>query len=675
MYSAYIEDFYDIKLIIDSSIKFDKKELFALYKDEKVKLNVNEIQSVGNKLHIYLKSEVILEPHYEINLLINDENSVLVSLGKITRSSLFDQMYYFKGWLGFIYNKEKTTFRLWSPVSKEVNLVLNGTKYPLKYTKKGVWEKTLTGDLDKASYYYEVRINNKFVKTLDPYAVASSANDKINYVVDLNKTYQMQNKYYHSKDFRYNKNFIYELSVRDATSLCDVENYGTYDALRESADKNYGLGHIKSLGITHIQLMPIYSFGGVNEEVKDPNSPDFKYNWGYNPMQYMVPSGFYSKDANDPYARINELKELIDEIHRLGMGVNMDVVFNHVYDAKWYPMEKLVPGYTFRTDDRGYLSNSSWCGNDLNTNHLMIRKLIVDAVNHFQRFYMIDGFRFDLMGLIDIDTIKEIKQETSKNNPCTMLYGEGWNMDVLLDPSLRANMNNAKKLPFMGFFNDYFRNKLKEVYLLGKYVNDFELVNLLKGYTYNNGRFVSSNQSINYLECHDNYTLFDNLKVKGYHLTDQMIIDFTYLGLGLNVLSTGITFIHAGMETGRTKKLIDNSYNESDVVNGIDWFSNLDYSNCLKDLITIKKKYNVFNHEKIDDIDKCITKEEYSEVLSLRYKDKSGPTLQMVITNNYESFTKFFAPGTKLVFDGRKLVNEEVSVFHINKPGVYLFEK
>ncbi len=674
MFSAYLEDFYDIKLILDNSIKLDNEHLYALYNDEKILLNVENSLVEGNKQHIYLKSEKLIEPFQDITIYNGYVNTKL-KLGKITRSELFDKMYYFNDWLGFKYTNTSTTFRLWTPVSKEVRIVINNKKYNLTYSKKGVWEITINTDLDKVAYYYEIRIDDKFIKTVDPYAVSSNANHKLNYVIDFNKTYQMKNSYYEKDNFKYSDAFIYELSVRDATSLCRTEYPGTYDALRESVDKDYGLGIIKKLGMTHIQLLPIYAFGGVNEEVIWKDSPDFMYNWGYNPMQYMVPSGFFSKDANDPYARINELKELIDEIHNLQMGVNMDVVFNHVYDSMWFPLEKLVPGYSFRTDERGYLTNSSWCGNDLCTNHAMVRKLIIDSIKLFQEQYMIDGFRFDLMGLIDIETMKQINANTKKINPMSMVYGEGWNMDVKLPNSQRANMNNAKKMPFMGFFNDYFRNKLKEEYLLGKNVNDIEILNLIKGYFYGGGKFLSPNQSVNYIECHDNYTLYDNLKLNCNNYSNENLYDYIRLGLAINVLSTGITFIHAGMEKGRTKKLIDNSYNLSDDINGINWYSNFDVSNTLKDLILLKKKYDLFNLQTIEEIDKSIKLEKHSELLTIRFTDNTGITLQMVISNSYESKSKFFVPGTKMIFNGKAIVNEEVDSVVINKPGLYLFEK
>ena len=487
----------------------------------------------------------------------------------------------------------------------------------------------------------------------------------------------MKHSYYKNDNFQYLNSFVYELSVRDATSIVDCENKGTYKALIDSIDKDYGLGYIKKLGITHIQFLPLYAFGGVDELIRDNKEEGFLYNWGYNPMQYMVPSGFYSLEPNDPYTRINELKELIDTIHSLNIGVNMDVVFNHVYDSMWYPFEKLVPGYTFRTDERGYLTNSSWCGNDLKTDHLMIRKLIIDSVIHFQKNFKIDGFRFDLMGLIDVDTMNDIVDIVKKENPIAMIYGEGWNMDVKIPFNQRANMNNAAKMPKIAFFNDYFRNVLKEKYLHGKECDNNVIYNLLKGYYYKDGLFLSSNQSINYLECHDNYTLFDNFVVKSQYLSYDNIMDYTRLGLALNVLSTGICFIHAGMEKGRTKKLYDNSYNLNDNFNGINWYSKYDYTRTLVDLIKIKKEYQVFNYSNIEDINKFVTLEKDldSNLLMIRYRDYKDTTLQMLISNDYEEKVRFFVPGTKLIFNGTQIVDEDVELIKINKPGLYLLKK
>lgn len=676
MFSAYLEDFRNVKIIINSDIMIDKGNLYALFNDNKIKLNIVGEEYFGNKHHIYLEAEDDIEPMYDYKIICGELQAKL-SLGKITRSRLFDEKYYFDEWLGYKYYKTKTIFRVWTPVAKEVKIVLNDQEYRLEYKNKGVWEITVKGDFDKASYYYLVRINNKFIKTVDPYANSSNANHEINYVINFKNTYQMKNSYYNKEDFKYLDAFIYELSVRDATSLVDVDNKGTYRALIDSASKNYGLGYIKNLGITHIQFLPIYAFGGVNELIKDQKQDGFLYNWGYNPMQYMVPSGFFSENPNDPYLRINELKELIDVIHSFNMGVNMDVVFNHVYDSKWYPFEKLVPGYTFRTDDRGYLTNSSWCGNDLKTDHLMIRKLIIDSVKLFQKEYKIDGFRFDLMGLIDIETINQTQKLVKKENPNAMIYGEGWNMDVKLPYEERANMNNCQKMPNVAFFNDYFRNVFKEKYLHGKPCDNNTIFNLIKGYTFGDNKFLSPNQSINYLECHDNYTLFDNITIKSQHLSCEQIKDFVKLGLAINVLATGICFIHAGMEKARTKKLYDNSYNLNDDVNGINWFNSINFTDTLKDLIEIKKKYKVFNYENIEDVNNHIFMEKDldSNLLMIRYRDYNGTTLQMLISNDYEEKIRFFVPGTKMIFNGEKSVCEDVELIKINKPGLYLFEK
>lgn len=659
---AYLEDFTIVKVIIDNK-KYQTNQKFYINKTKELK--VIEENCIGNEVHLILQSDEKLVPHLDYTLsTIDIETNVL--LGKITRSNLFDKTYYFDGWLGYRYSKEKTIFRVWSPVVKEIYVVIDDVKYPLQYMESGVWTTTINQDLESKAYYYRCRINSEFFETLDPYGNSSNANNKCNYIIDIDKTYQMKYGYVESKN-----PIIYELSVRDATSFLNKTDSGTFDALTKSALKDYGLGYIKNLGITHIQLMPIFAFDGVDENIKDSNNSLFKYNWGYNPTQYFVPSGFLSKNAEDPYERINELKKLIDKIHQLGMGVNMDVVYNHVYDNLCFPFEKLVPGYTFRTDKQEFLTNASWCGNDLKTDHLMIRKLIIDSLQYFQKIYRIDGFRFDLMGLIDIDTIKEAYKKITMANPFAMMYGEGWNMPVEMPNNIRANMNNCQKLEHIAFFNDGFREFFKSL-LNNNLKSKQEIFHYMKGYYYNGGEFLDASQSINYLECHDNRTLYDFLKLNN---EENHILDKISLGLAITILTMGTPFIHAGEELLRTKHGFDNSYNLSDDINHIDWYKIPNLTNTLKNLIVIKNKYPHFSYLKKEDINKYLRLEQTSEITSIRYLAKGFPDLQVVISQDYNEYTKYFAPGTKLIFDGNNIVDVTVEKYDFIKPGLYIFKK
>ena len=671
--NAYLEDFRLVKLIINKK-NYNKDCEFILEDDDKkLVLNINNIECFGEDLHIYLSSNEDIIPRYD-NYLVHNQNKVLIYLGRITRSQLFDKYYNFNDWLGYKYKKDSTTFRLWSPVAKEIKLILNDEEYLMSYLSNGVYEAIINQDCDGYKYHYMFRINEKWEETIDPFGLSSNSNHRESYVINLENTYKMKNNYYHQENFDETKAIIYELNVRDATSKVDCNNRGTYLGLMESSDKDYGLGYIKKLGVTHIQLMPIYAFAGVNEEIIDGKKAEFLYNWGYNPMQYFVPSGFFTEKPNDPYARINELKQLVDEIHKLGLAVNMDVVYNHVYDSKWFPMEKLVPGYTFRTDNRGYLTNSSWCGNDLKTDHLMIRKLIIDSISHFQQFYKIDGFRFDLMGLIDIETINQIVNKLKNINRNAMFYGEGWNMDVALPYDQRANMNNYSKMPLVSFFNDYYRDFIKSI-LIGKSYSKNELFNSIKGLLFHGGTFLSSKQSINYLECHDNATLYDYIKLNTKNLSEEEILDRIRLGLSINVLSLGIPFIHAGEELLRTKQLHDNSYNLNDEINGINWYNEQNLTNTLIDLISIRKENNHFNYYKKEDIKKYVKLERDKNLLSIRLISFENHDLQMFIKFNREPVVKYFSPETKLIFDGTRKCEEEAELYTFTKSGVYLFKK
>lgn len=670
---AYLEDFRCIKLIVQDALEI--KELSLINSEHQIiPLSIQYQETYSHETYFYLTTTCDLMPYRDYHICINTTIYIFVELGRIARSVQFDEMFYYEDWLGFQYTKEKTIFRLWTPVAKEVNLILEDTAYPMEYTKRGVWEVTIERDVEKCKYWYQFRINQTFLTTIDPYGISSTSNHRWNYVIDWDKTYVMQSRYYHSSHFQYTDAIIYELNVRDATSKVKslpISRRGTYRGLTESIHQPYGLGYIQSLGVTHIQLMPIFAFAGVDEEVRDDNVSSFRYNWGYNPMQYLVPSGYFSECPNDPYARINELKECIDVIHSIGLGVNMDVVFNHVFDAKWFPMEQLVPGYTFRTDDRGYLTDSSWCGNDCHTNHLMVRKLICDAIHHFQVHYQIDGFRFDLMGLIDTQTITTIEQQVKKQNPLAMIYGEGWTMDVNLPQDERANLENAHFLPHIAFFNDRFRNGIK-CFSIGNIVDSLELCHLFQGCTIYQGELLAPSQSVNYVECHDNATYFDYCIKQ--NIAREQVIDYVRLVLGIVVLASGVPFLHAGEELLRTKNGIENSYQSLDDINGINWCTDNTAYESLVDLIAIRKKYDVFRYYQKEDVENKIKLEKSDGLISLRLFDLHT-TIQVVISNQYEILTKYFAPGTYLIYDGKSRCYQEVDKIVVTKPGVYVFEK
>ena len=674
IFGAYLEDYHFVKVIIPANEKF--KKLTLIGNAEEHKLNVFKQEIYSNERHLYCSflGYICLHVDYFVEVELADSNILkyYLNLGKITRTKRFDLENYTTEALGVIYNKDYSIFRVWSPVAKEIKVVVNNETIPLKYTSKGVWELVLNGDYLYNEYYYLVRVNQEFVKTLDPYAKASTPNFTSSIIVDLSKTYQPKYSYVHHND-----PIIEEISIRDITSL---NNGGTFADLINTLNTNTGLGYLKEIGFNYLQLMPVFGFGGVDEITKKD------YNWGYNPVSYFSISNYLTKDLFNPIGGINELKELIDVIHYLNIGVTLDVVFNHVYDSDIFPLSILVPGYTYHTKKDGFMSNSSGCGNDINSTKLMVRRYIIDVLTYYKTELNVDGFRFDLMNLIDVDTLNLSKSTLKQIDEYNLVYGEGWNIPMELPQHLGGLAENFWELPGFSFFNDKFRNFLKSNFncteggfILGKKSSLDELYSALTGYCVNEESFNSPRCSINYVECHDNYTLYDTfIKLKP-TMTKEEIFDRLILALGMVAISQGIPFYHLGMEFGRTKKLEENSYNLSDEYNGVDFNKLKDYEeviNSFKNLLNLRKKYSFFRLNNKDDIKRLISIEKHSEGYQYRYYDiDNNVDYSLIIKNNYKEEVKYFAPGSVLVFNGRKEVEEEIETYTFNKPGIYLIRK
>lgn len=663
IWGAYLEDYYQIKLIIPFGTKFESLSLIG--NNQNIPLNIVKEDSFSNELYLYLQynEDILLHKDYVVR--INEKLAYHLNLGKITRSERFDLDNYYEGDLGVCYTKQKSIFRLWSPVAKEIILVLNNHEYNMAFVDKGLWSTEINEDCNGYSYYYKVRINQDFVKILDPYALSSNANNELNYVIDIESTYQMDNNYYDLLNKDYSNSIIYEINFRDIGG--NIEN--NESSYLNCIDK---IPYFKKLGVTHLQLMPTFAFGGVNEECKNHKEKGFKYNWGYNPVQYMVPCGWYSSNPNDPYSRINELKQFIDEAHKNGLGVNMDVVFNHVYHCETFSLGLLVPGYVYRTDNSGFMLNSSYCGNDIRTEALMNRKFIIDSLIKFQMIYKIDGFRFDLMGLIDNQTILEAKKRLELNNPNLMLYGEGWYMNTNLNMEKNANLGSAKILYPTSYFNDYFRNmisgKLHESnsFILGNKLSSRDLTNLICHGSMKVMPFKSFSQSINYIECHDNYTFYDKMKYIHRLENKKKIIDYCKFGIGLVIISKGIPFIHSGSELLRSKKGNDNSYNASDDINHFPWENintELDISSYVSSLIEIRHILNNYKYSNIHYIDS-------------HYEFRtSGGEYQIIIKNDYDKETIYFAPLTYLIFDNESKIEKICESLILDCPGIWILKK
>lgn len=657
IWGAYLEDYNLIKVIVPLDTNIDNVILKSTNYEEV--LHVKSKETYANELHLFLtyENQIYLYVDYYIQIA---SFCFHLNLGKITRSKRFEEEFYYDGPLGYHYSKKYTEFRLWSPVSKEIYLCLNDNKIKMQYTEKGVWYTKVNKNIEGATYYYIIRINEQEEKVLDPYSISSSSNNEMGYVINFNNTFKFKNDFNKKSN---NHIIIYEANIRDLSG-----NANTNESLYLKSI-NY-LDYIKNLGITHLQLMPTYCFGGVNENIKNNNEDGFKYNWGYNPVQYMIPSGWYASNPNDPYARINEFKELIDAIHEHQMAVVLDVVFNHVYEVESFSYGRLVPGYVYRTDEQGFLMNSSYCGNDLRTEAKMIRKYILDIIKFYQVYYKVDGFRFDLMGLIDNITMGEVLKETQKINDNTIIYGEGWYMSTTLKMDENANLSSANKLYPIKYFNDYFRNILGGNkngtlgYILGDKLSLNTFQNLILDGSILTMPFKDFNQSINYLECHDNFTLRDKIYYQNKDF--KVVKNACKLGLGLVIISKGVSFIHAGEELMRSKQGVDNSYNLMDDINHFPW-ENINTENDLreyvKNLIHCKQS-NLFEH-----VDSLYDKKDYFEI---RYEYNK---YQVIIKNNYIENLIYFCPNTKLIFNNGEKLNKKCESIYINEPGIWIFEK
>lgn len=568
--------------------------------------------------HLTLQKEIALGHDFALS----DEkyNTFPIHILHLQNQDWFDQEYTYRGHdLGMHYTSQYVEFRLWSPFASHVLVIIihedQKQYYEMTRTAQGVFYLKLAGDYDCDMYLYEAMIEGEKRIAPDPYAVASAPNGVYSAIVSLEKT-KIDYCFDCLPPFkRYTDAIIYETSIRDFTIYpgTDVVHKGKFLGAVEKGRRSIngamvGLDHLKKLGITHIQLLPIFDFATVDEE-----DPTRLYNWGYDPMQYNVPEGSYATEVKNPYTRIIELKKMVQEFHKNGIRVVMDVVYNHMYDQKMSPFEILCPGYYFRKTADGKLSNGSFCGNDLASEKPMVRSFIVDSCLYWLNEYGIDGFRFDLMGILDIETMNIMAKRLKEIRPDIMLYGEGWNMPTALNDHDKAMMGNAQRLKDFGFFNDSYREivkgktNLNELdmpgYLLGQsdYIEGFKFA--FMGSTINYcfpPLFSSLNQSVNYVECHDNNTLYDKISAACLQDSHEQRLRRVVLVNEVIVLSYGIPFIHMGQEVGLTKFHDHNSYRSGDRYNQFDYQKLSErrwMAKCVNDIIQVRKMYDFLRYD------------------------------------------------------------------------------
>jgi type I pullulanase len=573
-----------------------------------------------NKVIITTKDELDLSKVYKITK--EGFGTATVQMGKVIGSKSFEDRFYYDGNdLGNTYTKEKTNFRLWAPTATEAKLVTydkwdstTGTEIPMTSSEKGTWTAELTGDQKGILYKYKVKIGDTWNEAVDPYAHAVSVNGDKGAVVDLNAT--NPKNWNNKKPVLKNPedSIIYEAHIRDLTiapnSGVSNQYKGKFLGVAETGTKGpngvkTGLSYIKDLGVTHVELLPMFDYNSVDETKLD--QPQF--NWGYDPKNYNAPDGSYSTDPYTPTVRINEMKTMVQALHNNKLRVVMDVVYNHMFNAAESNFQKLVPGYYYRYNADGTLANGTGVGNDTASEHKMMRKFIVDSVSFWAKEYHIDGFRFDLMGILDVDTMNQVRAALNKINPSIIIIGEGWDMNTPLDPSLKANQKNATKMEGIAHFNDDIRDGLKgsvfdekdNGFINGKsgmedrikkgVVGGIDYSDTIKTFTDDPGKAVT------YVEAHDNLTLWDKLKKTNPNDNEDVLKQMDKLASSVILTSQGISFFQAGQEFMRTKGGNDNSYNAPDAVNEIDWSRESQYAHevdYFKGLVKVRNTHPAF---------------------------------------------------------------------------------
>lgn len=544
----------------------------------------------------------------------------------------FDYEVYTGNDLGAVYSPKMTRFKVWAPEAESVklNLYKQGEgdnlieQHIMKKSANGTYVFEKQGDCNGIYYTYTVVNHGEEQEAVDPYTKAAGVNGQRGMVINLAKT---NPQCFELDGYRNPEHItdaiIYEGSVRDFTmdESSGVFHNGKFLGLTEANTTNHfgeatALDYISGLGVTHVQILPAFDFETVDEK-----NQKAQYNWGYDPDNYNVPEGSYAVSPYDGAVRIQEMKQMVLALHSRGIGVIMDVVFNHTYRRDDSNLQKIVPGYYYRSDETGY-TNGSGCGNEVASDRPMVQKLIVDSLIYWAKEYHIDGFRFDLMGVLDIDTMNVIAERLKEIRPDIYLYGEGWNGGPSsLAEEKRAFKASAKKMPGIGMFNDDIRDTIKgSVFYddhLGFVNGGTHLENALRyGITgavahpqvdydaYGSRPWAKEpGQSINYVSCHDNYTLWDKLSVSCPEASEEKKKAMNRLCAAIVFTSQGVPFIQAGEEFLRSKPLpekkgfAENSYNMPDAVNSIKWDNIHEYPDMIayyKGLMALRKAHPVF---------------------------------------------------------------------------------
>ena len=630
---AGIKDFHTIKYNITPAKKLENYGQISVWDGDK-KLTVVRVNTMGKSTGsgmITVEETLELNKIYEVRIEgFGPINAVPMD---IFSDPTFANMYNYDGTdLGSYINADgSTTFKVWAPTAANVVLDLyeKGNEFDadekpipgscadayerieMTLGEKGVWTATVK-DAGHGTYYtYTVTTAAGTETATDPYGKAAGLNGNRSMVVDLDLT---NPEGWTDVDFdptkggtvnfdSYSDAFIWEVHVRDFSNMIESSQYkGKYLAFTEKGLVNehgipVGVEYLQALGVTHVHLLPVYDYATVKEE-----NPDSGFNWGYDPKNYNVPEGSYSTDPYNGEVRITEYKQMVQALHDAGIGVIMDVVYNHTFSATDSNFHRIVPYYYYRYNSNGSNMNASGCGNDTASERYMFRKYMVESVTYWLTEYNLDGFRFDLMGLHDVETMRQIEVAVHAINPNAIIYGEGWTMGSTTDGSAQANQTNIAQIkPSNGaigsvaVFNDNMRNGLKGNSGFGEITSGIlngsagsdnmnkVLFSIMGGMTGGQSWRVNDAMVINYMSAHDNLALWDQLTLTMKGSSTAAKAKANRLGAAILFVSKGTPFVQAGEEFLRTKpyynkagELVpgeydENSYSSCDETNNLKW--------------------------------------------------------------------------------------------------------
>ena len=522
----------------------------------------------------------------------------------------FEDKYNYEGSLGAKVDERGAVIRLWSPIAESVDLRLydNGstgeaeTIIPMKLCERGVWEYAVNENLSGKYYDFALKIKGKVRISADPYAKACGVNGKRSMIIDLNTTnpngweedkaptkgaediiYEL-----HVKEFSYDENAGFPENVRGKYKAFTVDN----TTLRNEGKLPTGLNYIKELGVSHIQLLPVYDFASVDEAGGEDG-----FNWGYDPLNYNVPEGSYASDAARGEVRIREFKEMIQAIHKKGLRVIMDVVYNHTFSLD-NALQNSMPYYHYRLDAKGELSDGSACGNDIASEMPMTEKYIIDSVLYWCEEYHIDGFRFDLMGLLTVDLMNKVQKalDETYGRGEKLIYGEPWTAaKTHMEKGAKGAVKDNVKLldENIGIFSDDIRDSIKG-HVFYEEVAGFVNGNLKQTDKIEEGLTsfgLSPNHIISYVSCHDNHTLWDKLTITTGDEAERR--KQNKLSAAIYMSCQGRVFIYSGEEYLRTKNGEHNTFNMPIGLNKMDWElteKNKDIVSFYKELIGLRKE-------------------------------------------------------------------------------------